>query len=201
MHTNKQFKRKRTPTINPTKSTTMKRILLKPLAIMMSMVMSFSLVSCGDDDDSGGTSGDDKTVAYYEATYSADLSDTWFDFFDVTITYTNMAGEETSELIEMNTSHVIQIPANVAPDAVNFKIHVTRKANGPAIDENQSYKFESEARLWVQSYLKDNTKSGFSSGDVLPQTQTSTIKGTNLEKFLQKYSNADFYSRSVELKK
>lgn len=176
-------------------------IFLKPLALMMSMVMSLCLVSCGDDDDNNGTSGDNKTIAYYEATYSADLSDTWFDFFDVTITYTNMSGEETSEPIRMNTSRSIQIPANVASDAVSFKIHVTRKANGPAIDETQSYKFESAAKLWVQSYLKDNTKGSFSSGDVLPQSQTSAIKGVNLEKFLQRYSDADLYSRSVELQK
>lgn len=178
----------------------MKSIFFKTLAIIMGMMMSISLVSCGDDDDNNEPE-DLKTVAYYDVKYVTDLNDDWFKFFDVTITYVNGAGEEKTEAIVENTDMSDKIQANVAPNTINFKIHVTRKATIPEVDPNLPYHFTGKAQLFVQAYLKDNTKGEFGGDLGLVNTHGTTIGGKDMEKFLKQYSGTDIFDHSVKLKK
>lgn len=178
----------------------MKSTLFKALAIIMGMVMSFSLVSCGDDDDNNEPE-DPKAVTYYDVKYVTDLDEDWFDFFDVTITYVNVAGKVTTEPIEMNKDLTAKIESDMAPNTINFKIHVARKASIPTVDPDQPYHFSGKAQLWFQAYLKDSTK-GDCGGDLTPvNTRGTAISGKDMEKFLERYNNADIFDHSVELKK
>ena len=179
----------------------MKSTLFKTLAIMMGMVMSFSLVSCGDDDDNNEPE-DPKAVAYYDVNYATDLDADWFKFFDVSITYVNGAGKEVTEAIDINKDMPsTKIEAAMAPNTINFKIHVTRKATIPTADPNQPYHFNGKATFFVQTYLKDNSK-GEPYGAILPEgTHGTTIGGKDMEKFLEKYKDADIFVRSAEIKK
>lgn len=164
---------------------------------------SFSMspnVSCGGDDDNNEPE-EPKAVAYYDVKYVTELGEDWFDFFDVAITYVNIAGKETTEPIEMNTVFSTKIEAAMAPNTINFRIHVTRKASHPSVDPDQRYHFAGNAQVWVQAYLKDNTR-GNCSGDLIPaSTRGTTISGKDMEKFLDRYNNADIFDHSVELKK
>lgn len=178
----------------------MKSNLFKTIAIMMGMVMSFSLVSCGDDDDKDEPENP-KAVAYYDVKYVTDLGEDWFNFFDVAITYVNGAGEEKTQTIDINTELSDKIQANVAPNTINFKIHVVRKATIPEVDPNIPYHFTGRAQLYVQSYLKDNTKGEFGGDFTLVSTRGTTIGGKDMEKFLNQYSGTDIFVRSVEIKK
>lgn len=177
----------------------MKSTFFKALAIITGMMMSFSLVSCGDDDDN--EPDDPKVVSYYDVKYVTDLDEDWFDFFDVTITYVNVAGIETTEPIEMNTNLTAKIEADMAPNAISFKIHVVRKEALPTVNPEQPYHFSGKAQLWVQAYLKDNTK-GECGGDMVPaSTRGTTISGKDMDKFLDRYNNTDIFDHSVDLKK
>lgn len=179
----------------------MKSTLFKTLAIMMGMVMSFSLVSCGDDDDKNEPE-DPKAVAYYDVKYATDLEADWFKFFDVTITYVNGAGKEVTEAIDINQDMPsIKIEAAMVPNTINFKIHVARKATTPTVDPDELYHFNGKASFFVQAYLKDNTK-GEPYGNFLPETtHGTTVKGKDMEKFLEKYKDAYIFERSAEIKK
>ena len=179
----------------------MKSNLFRTLTIILGMVMSFSLVSCGDDDDNNEPE-DPKAVAYYDAKYATDLEDDWFKFFDVTITYVNGAGKEVTEAIDINKDMPsVKIEASMVPNTINFKIHVTRKAALPTVDPNQPYHFNGTATFFVQTYLKDNTK-GEPYGAIFPEgTQGTTIGGKDMERFLDKYKDADIFVRSAEIKK
>jgi len=50
----------------------MKSYLFRTLTIILGMVMSFSLVSCGDDNDNNEPEAP-KAVAYYDVKYATDL--------------------------------------------------------------------------------------------------------------------------------
>lgn len=178
----------------------MKSTIFKTLSIMMGMVMSFSLVSCGDDDDNNEPE-DPKAVAYYDVKYVTDLAEDWFKFFDVTITYVNGAGKEVTEAIDINKDMPsTKIEAAMAPNTINFKIHVVRKATIPEVDPNIPYHFAGRAQLFVQAYLKDGTKGEFG-GDLGPaNTHGNTIGGKDMEKFLNQYSGTDIFNHSVQLK-
>lgn len=179
----------------------MKSTLFKTLAIIMGMMMSFSLVSCGDDDDKNEPE-DPKAVAYYDVSYATDLHEAWFKFFDVKITYVNGAGKEVTEAIDIN-QHMpsIKIEADMAPNTINFKIHVVRKANIPTVDPDKPIDFKGQATFVVQAYLNDGSKGAYY-GKFLPEnTHGTTIGGKDLEKFLEKYNNTDIFVRSAEIKK
>ena len=101
----------------------MKSTFFKTLAIIIGMMMSISLVSCGDDDDNNEPENT-KAVAYYDVKYVTDLNDDWFKFFDVTISYVNGAGEEKTEAIVQDfrcvgeySNHTIQ----AVSESVGFK--------------------------------------------------------------------------------
>ena len=179
----------------------MKSTLFKTLAIMIGMVMSFSLVSCGDDDDNNEPE-DPKAVAYYDVKYATDLEDDWFKFFDVTITYVNGAGKEVTEAIDINKDMPsVKIEAAMAPNTINFKIHVTRKASIPAVDPDQPIDFKGQATFIVQEYLKDGSKGDYY-GKLFPEnTHGTIIGGKDLDKFIDKYNNTDIFVRSAEIKK
>lgn len=177
----------------------MKSTLFKTLAIILGMVMSFSLVSCGDDDKDEPE--DPKAVAYYDVNYATDLGEDWFKFFDVTITYVNGAGAEKTETIERNTDISDKIQANVTPNTINFKIHVVRKASIPTVDPDQPYDFKGKATFYVQTYLKDDSK-GEPYGNFFPEnTHGTIIGGKDMEKFLTRYSGTDIFERSAVIKK
>lgn len=178
----------------------MKSTLFRTLIIMLGMVMSLSLVSCGDDDDNNEPENP-KTVAYYDANYGIDLKDAWFEFFDVTVSYVNEAGEVKTETIGSNKVLSARIAANKAPDAISFKIHVTRKASVSEVDPTKPIDFKGQATFNVQAYLTDGTK-GTSYGYLFPENTNGTIiGGADLEKFLEKYNNKDIFDRSFDLKK
>lgn len=179
----------------------MKSYLFRTLAIILGMVMSFSLVSCGDDNDNNEPE-DPKAVAYYDVKYATDLEDDWFKFFDITITYVNGAGKEVTEAIDINKDMPsVKIEAAMAPNTINFKIHVVRKATIPTVDPDEVYNFKGQASFFVQTYLKDNTK-GEPYGNLFPETTHGTlVKGKDMEKFLEKYKDADIFVRSAEIKK
>ena len=178
----------------------MRSNLFKSLAIIMGMMMSFSFVSCGDDDDNDEPEpGDQKEVAYYDVKYMTDLHDDWFDFFDVSITYVGTAGTEVTEPLERNTSFTENIEANVAPNSISFKIHVTPKASHPAIDVDKVYDFNGEAQLFVQAYLKDKTKGNFS-GNLIPSSTIGVkVKGDKVEQFLERHTNVYIFDSTVKL--
>lgn len=181
----------------------MRSNLFKSLAIIMGMMMSLSLVSCGDDDDNDepGDSGNQKEVSYYDVAYMTNLHDDWFDFFDVSITYVGTAGTEVTEPIESNKSFSAKIDAKVAPSSVCFKIHVTPKATYPTVDPDKAYHFTGEAQILVSTYLKDNTKAGVSGSFIPSSTQGVTIGGNKMDQFMERYTDVDIFEYSVTLKK
>lgn len=179
----------------------MKSTLFKALTIMIGMVMSISLVSCGDDDDNNEPE-DPKAVAYYDVKYATALDEDWFKFFDVTITYVNGAGKEVTEAIDINKDMPsTKIEAAMAPNSINFKIHVTRKSTTPTVDSDELYHFKGKASFFVLAYLKDDTK-GVTYGSFVPETTLGTsVKGKDMEKYLERYKDADIFERSFEIKK
>lgn len=178
----------------------MKSTLFKAMTIIMGMVMSLSLASCGDDNDDNEPD-DPKAVAYYEVTYATDLNEAWFKFFDVSIIYVNGAGVETTQPIKENTDLTDKIEAANAPKTVGFKIHVTRKATVPEVGSVDPIDFNGKAKYLVQAYCKDGSTAGFWGAPGFQNTNGTKVRVKDLEKFLQKYADADIFERSEEIKK
>ena len=65
--------------------------LLKYMAALVTAVMALTMVSCGSDDDETAYLEVGKTD-YVEVEYSVDLSEAWYRFYDISVSYTGRDG-------------------------------------------------------------------------------------------------------------
>lgn len=176
----------------------MKSTLFKTLAIIMGMMMSVSLVSCGDDEDNNEPA-DPKEIVSYEVTYLADVTKDYLDYFDLTLTYLDASGATKTEVLTGKKSFTVDVPANVMPSKVTFTVHAKRKTTLPAIDNDKIYEFGSNCQLLVNKQFRDKT-TGLVGGSVLPVPGKHPIKGDKLEQWLEKYADFDIYTETVDVK-
>lgn len=179
----------------------MKSTLFKAMAIIMGMMMSLSLASCGDDNDEPEPE-DPKAVEFYQIEYLADVSEDYLNFFDVSMIYVNEVGKVQTQVLGKDMSVVsFKIPANLTPDKIDYKIHVTRKATLPAIDPDKNYIFKVTGQIKVNEVLKDGTAGSFVGGNSLPIATQVPIHGSSLETYIEKHKDSDIFNCTVTIKK
>lgn len=136
---------------------------------MLSLLMLLSgaaLTSCGDEADEPGngseqtpsTGDSDQSSAYQRIgmTYEIELSDAWWDFFDIEVTYTAADGELKTETIEKGWSYSGSIAYAEVPDKMVFRSKAIPKAQHPAIDENTTYALDRRSAFHIYGLDADN---------------------------------------------
>lgn len=132
--------------------------LLKAIAlcmVMMACCVPFSACS-SDENEPEITSTDEITTV--EATYSVSLSEDWYKFFDIEVTYTSETGVKTIFLTE-DWNFDMQIPYSAEPDEFVCQVTAKPKADMPAIDDNATYLLKQNIQAEVCGKLKDGKKS------------------------------------------
>lgn len=115
---------------------------LSAILMVFAMATSFTLTSCGDDDDDPklpDTPTTDNSIATIEIDYSVNLAQTYFDFFDVTVEYTDKNGKNITETITANWSHSGSMAYKDAPETFICNVTATPKANMPEIESGKDY--------------------------------------------------------------
>lgn len=164
------------------KKTKLFSLFMTLLCVLMTTV---TFAACGDDDDDpkkdnpGAVDQNIKTVNF---TYILELSQTYLDIADVTITYLDNNGNEQTEAIT-STSWTKTISRNSVPASFYAKPSFTLKEG---VDATQKYNFSTNIGY---SYKTLNAKGEIVTGNkhTTPHS-TGGVKGENLEKFLQ-YEN------------
>lgn len=155
-------------------------LLMTLLCVLMTTV---TFAACGDDDDDpnkdnpGAVDQNIKTVNF---TYTLELSQTYLDIADVTITYLDSDGNEQTEAIR-GTSWTKTVTRNSVPTSFYAKPSFTLKEG---VDATQKYDFNSNVGY---SYRTFNAKGDIVTGKEYSTPQmTGGVKGENLENFLQR---------------
>lgn len=135
-----------------------RKSLLKATVLCMAMMtccVTFSACSSDENEPEIISTNELTTI---EATYSVSLSEDWYRFFDIEVTYTSETGVKTILLTE-DWNFDMKIPYSAEPD--EFVCHVTAKpkADMPAIDDNATYSLEENIRARVSGILEDGTTS------------------------------------------
>lgn len=167
----------------------MKSVFQKMAALLtvFAMMFAFTLTSCGDDD---GPDPDPQPVSTesIELYYSLDLDQTWWDFFDIEVTYTTADGKVVTTTPERNWNYVASAKYDEAPATCKFMVRATPKASQPAIDEDAIYNLGGGYNFTAFS-IKDND----------PQKGVIVVGGTSLHLSAPGSKFPDYASRSHDI--
>jgi hypothetical protein len=134
-----------------------KNILWKAFVAVLAMMMCVNLTACGDDDDDDDPV-DENGVAKVEVGYQVGLGQGWYDYFDMTATYTAIDGSEVTKTFSSDFEYKEAAAVAQATDKESLKIVATPKSTLPAIDESAEYDFGVTIYTWIGTYDKNGSE-------------------------------------------
>jgi len=137
-------------------SLAMKSVFQKMSALLtvFAMMFAFILTSCGDDD---GPDPDPQPThpAKIGVSYTLNLGDAWWDYFDTEVTYTTVEGRNVTATVQKGWRYAASARYDEAASEYQFKAKATPKASLSAIDDDATYNLDREYNFTAFA-LKDN---------------------------------------------
>lgn len=136
----------------------MKKMFLKAMSVMAGLVMSMSLVACGDDDNSKDepTPADQDKVETVEVSYTVELGKAYWDYFDIKLEYTTSAGTVETKTLTQAWSDSFEVSLTNAASTYTCKVTATPKANHPEVVSGVEYDLSTN----IIADISGKTKSG-----------------------------------------
>jgi hypothetical protein len=135
----------------------MKKMLYKAMALMLSMAMCVSFVSCGDDDDDDEPAVVVPTVVSVTANYVVALSNDYYSLWDVQVTYTTASGTKTETITADWSKTETFTDANALPSSVVFSVVGKPKSTVPTLVDDQIYSLAAAYSVSVFGLMSDGT--------------------------------------------
>jgi hypothetical protein len=171
-----------------------KNMIWKAFVAVLAMMMCVSFTSCSDDDDD--EPADDNAVAKVEVGYKAELGQGWYDYFDLTATYTAVDGTEVTATLTSNFEYQKYEAEAEAAKTAALKIVATPKATLPTIDESAEYDFGTNITVWIYTYNKSGKELDF--GGYSSKSGTDKKSGKEVANYVTGSHNVCNLSHSRE---
>lgn len=177
---------------------------MKTIKIMSAMLtaaavaFSMGLTSCGNDDDEPDYPPT-PLVESYTVKYEVKLGQAYYDFYDLTIEYTDANGQDVTMPLTKDFALSFNVPAKNVADDYELEVKGAVKANLPAIDPAAKYTFSKAGYMIVTGNRSDNT-----SWDAFSSTITHsslTLAGNKMNDYLAKHKNIELCDYKWELNK
>jgi len=167
------------------------------LMAIFAIALSFTLTSCRDNDDDDPEVDDPQATLKVEITYSVNLAETWYEFYNVEITYTDSIGNSETEIIGADYEKSMTLFMNEAPNTVAFKVIAKPKDTPPEVEDGKVYSLDHSANLRVVTMTED----GKEVVALFSEPTNATLKsgGDAFRQALQK--ERQLYNRSYTIKK
>lgn len=152
-----------------------------------------SLTACGD----GQNEEPEVTnsISIVNSDFSVILSEDWYKFFDIEVTYTS-ASEEKTIILTQDWSFSHSSPYEEAPKMFVCNVTAKPKENMPAVDAN-SYRMEVDIFAKVSGILQDGTTSS-DYGTSLKRYNSKSLNATNMKAFIKKEHQLFSFSYTSE---
>lgn len=98
---------------------------------MLSIVAAFAMTSCGEEDH------DPLDVKSVNAEYSLELSESWYEFYDIDVTYYDQTGKKNTLRVTENWNYGFSVKPKDAPKNYVFTVVATPKTELPEITGSQ----------------------------------------------------------------
>jgi hypothetical protein len=142
-----------------------KNVWMKVAAFYMIVATTMSFVSCSSDEEAVS---DDSVVVlqHHECevetvsiTYTLNLDWTWFDYFDLSVVYTNGLGEEeTVDLDFVSWRYQSNLPVETSAKKASFRLLATPKPNLPEFEDSQEYTGAYSFLMEIHGYRLDGSE-------------------------------------------
>lgn len=126
--------------------------LFKHLSVCMTLLllsMSSVLASCGDDDEGPGSGEQSQAVSSVKVSYSVSLSDNWYKYFNIELSFTNSTGKTTVDTLDMDKNLDITYNYSESPDMVGLKVVAKPKTDRPEVEDGVTYQLNKDICLKV----------------------------------------------------
>ncbi len=161
------------------------KLLSKFMTLAAAVAVSVSLASCGGDDNDEPEVPSKVVYESVTAGYSVELSDAYYQFYDVNVVYINDKGERMMAPLTENKKFAYTIPVAKLPEKIQFAVQLTAKSPTPSIDENAKYTFKDNVSLKVTGNKSDGKSDSFNFGGV---GSSVTNVGSDVPTYLAKHS-------------
>ena len=165
------------------KDTLMKNCLKKFSLFAALLAMSPLLTACGGEGDPE-SDNPSLTVSSVQVSYSVSLSDTWYKFFNVELSYTASPGETKVDTLDMDKNLNVTYKSFESPSKVSLKIVAKPKANHPDVDDGVTYPIDKDITLKVVGVPSNGGGAVFLFNE--PQKSSKTTGSDALRKTLDK---------------
>lgn len=174
-----------------------KKNCMSALWVVLAMMVPFVLSSCGDDGKESEIENPNATTSI-RVTYSVELTDTWYEFYNVEMTYTQAGGTLTTKTLQMDETFEVNTPVAEAPGEVSLLVVAKPKTDHPEVVDGEKYILSQSISLKVEGLNKE----GQMSGELYythPSSSSKTTSGDAFRKALEK--EFTLYDYSYEIKK
>lgn len=161
----------------------MKNCLKKFSLFATLLAMSPLVTACGGNGDPE-SDNPAQTVSSVQVSYSVSLSDTWYKFFNVELSYTASPGETKVDTLEMDKNLNVTYKSFESPSKVSLKIVAKPKANHPDIDDGVTYPIDKDITLKIVGVPSNGEGAVFLFNE--PQKSSKTTGSDALRKTLDK---------------
>lgn len=176
----------------------MKKLFYKMFGIVAAMSVAMFVTACGDDEDEPQNPGSTtQAVATYKVVSDITLSNDYYTFYDVNITYTESDGSEKTVTVSDDFAKTFTFDAASAPAKVVLKAYATPKSGYPEIDPEQTYTLESTTNFTLYRLGSDGKQL---SVDMLPNHKKMTVIGSKLKENLDKGNNRTIFTDELTVK-
>lgn len=131
----------------------MKRFFISTV-LTVSAISLVGIMSACDDDNGGGSPSlpdvPSSEVVSYNVEYDVDLSDAYYEMYDITLTYTDADGLVKSRALTADFDYEFDVPVARVADRYVFNVVGKVKSTLPEISTTSLYKFEKKGEMEVK---------------------------------------------------
>lgn len=132
----------------------MQKLITRIASMLAVLAITLGTSSCEKIDD---LTADPKDIKSINAVYTADLSQTWFDYFDIMVTYYDEAGQPQTLQIFERWSYSISLPPKKAPHNYAFTVTASPKENHPGLENVTPITFSRDIKAEFFAYRYDGS--------------------------------------------
>lgn len=166
----------------------MKRYFMPTWLVVSAIALAGVLTACGDDDDDNGGGSPSVPVnpstgvVSYNVEYDLDLSDAYYNFYDITLTYTDADGLVKTRELTADFEYEFDVPANKVSDSYVLKVVGTVKSSLPEISAESLYTFAKEGDMEVKAKTADGKSSTEYYNSIVASSMT--VRGNKVAEYV-----------------
>lgn len=159
----------------------MKQSLSKTFLAALTLASAASLISCGGNDKKDEPVVPAPTYSEIVVTYSLSLSEAYYDFWDIQVTYTGMGGITHTEEVTLDweMSYHYSPDDEIAQEFV-FDVKGLPKAEVPEVDPDEVYALSKTVKFVAYGKRTDGRPDEIIGGSANAVTSNMNIRGSHL---------------------